>query len=88
MGMPCEINSVLKLKRDQGYPDRLALGDRHRVQKEGYRILPMDVPIALVDDDWTIRADIAIGQLTWHRGKTVLEFAIVRLYDPPISARA
>ncbi len=45
MGMPCQVNSILKLKAAQGYPESLKIGDRHQVQKGGYRILPLDVPL-------------------------------------------
>jgi hypothetical protein len=45
MGMPCEINSILKLKPSQGYPEELQPGSKHQASKEGYRIIPVDVPI-------------------------------------------
>ncbi len=41
MGMPCEINSVLKLTSVQVYPASLEVGTSHRVQKTGYRIFPL-----------------------------------------------
>jgi hypothetical protein len=45
MGMPCEVNSILKLKPSQGYPKNLSIGTQHQAFKEGYRIIPVDVPI-------------------------------------------
>jgi len=87
MGMPCEVNSVLKLTPSQGYPDRLEVGAKFRAEKAEYRILPIDVPIALVDADWMVRADVTIERLTWSDGATKLEFTISRLYDTPVSAK-
>jgi len=84
MGMPCEINSLLKLTPAQGYPVRLERGQRHRVQKAGYRILPMDVPILLVDEHWQAAADVRICTLVWEHDTTTLVFEIDRLYDPPV----
>ncbi len=81
MGMPCEINSLLKLKPDQGYPAMLEVGARHRVQKDGYRIFPLDVPLCLVDENWLAHADIIIEKLTWRDQTTILEFKINRLYS-------
>ncbi len=66
MGMPCEVNSILKLKLSQGYPDQLKKGQRYSAQKESYRIIPMDVPILLVDEDWFAYADIKICRLVWE----------------------
>ena len=87
MGMPCEVNSLLKLSRSQGYPARLEVGDRHTVHKTGYRILPMDVPILLVDADWLAHADIKIVSLTWAANMTHIEFEITRLYAAPFATQ-
>lgn len=83
MGMPCEVNSILKLKPSQGYPDHLEKGQRYSAQKEGYRIIPIDVPILLVDENWFAYADIKICRLVWESGITDIEFEIDRLYDSP-----
>ncbi len=85
MGMPCEVNSILKLTPSQGYPDELTVGERFKIEKSGYRIVPIDVPIMLVDADWMARADVVIETLTWSGGVTQLEFAIARVYDLPVS---
>jgi hypothetical protein len=87
MGMPCEINSLLKLSPDQGYPAGLVVGDRHRVQKSGYRIFPLHVPLALVDEGWLAHADIVIDRLTWAEQTTLLEFRVDRLYPQPFALR-
>jgi hypothetical protein len=85
MGMPCEINSILKLNVD--YPDRLILGAIHNAEKSGYRIVPIDVPIQLVNSDWQATADVVIRQLVWENQTTKLRFEIVRIYDTPIPLR-
>lgn len=83
MGMPCEVNSILKLKASQGYPDSLELGSRHQVQKDGYRIFPLDVPLCLVNANWQAHADVVIEKLVWEQQTTHLHFKIVRVYDRP-----
>ncbi|MEO0488087.1 MAG: DUF2584 family protein [Cyanobacteria bacterium P01_A01_bin.123] len=87
MGMPCEINSILKLKPTQGYPALLAIGACHQVQKEGYRLFPLDVPICLVDENWLAHADIVIERLAWENQTTTLEFSIARIYATPFSVK-
>lgn len=83
MGMPCEVNSILKLKPSQGYPEDFSIKTQHQASKEGYRIIPVDVPIPLVDENWVAHADIVINKLTWENYQTVVLFAIHRIYDEP-----
>jgi Protein of unknown function (DUF2584) len=87
MGMPCQVNSILKLKTGQDYPAELAVGLRYEVTKEGYRIFPIDVPIALVDEHWMAYADVIIRKLTWEKGETAIAFEIHRLYLTPFSCK-
>ncbi len=85
MGMPCEINTILKLKPSQGFPEKLELSARYQVFKEGYRILPVDVPIFLVDESWVTHADVVINRLVWEKNQTIIDFEIRKLYSPPFS---
>lgn len=77
--MPCEVNSILKLAAD-AYPAVLEVGVQAEAVKPGYRIFPIDVPIALVDSQWLAHADVVIRRLTWERGQTYLRFEIQRVY--------
>ena len=83
--MPCEVNSILKLKPSQGYPEQLKVTSQHQALKEGYRIIPIDVPIPLVDEDWIAHSDIIISKLTWENNKTTIVFAIQKIYNLPFS---
>jgi hypothetical protein len=87
MGMPCQVNSILKLTPAQGYPAGLKVGTHHRVQKSGYRIFPLDVPLCLVDENWLAHADITIEKLTWEHQTTYLEFSVSRVYTTPFSTQ-
>jgi hypothetical protein len=81
MGMPCEVNSLLKLNPSQGYPGQLELRAQHQACKEGYRIIPVDVPILLVDEHWIAHADIVLRKLTWEKNQTNILFEIDRIYS-------
>ena len=83
MGMPCEINSILKLTPAQGYPQPLDPDRQYRVTKQGYRLMPIDVPIPLVNENWIAHADIIIDRLTWESQQTTICFKISRLYPTP-----
>jgi len=83
MGMPCEVNSILKLTLAQGYPAQLEKGKLYNAQKESYRIFSLDVPIPVVDQAWVAYADAIITKLTWEQGITYLEFKVSRIYQSP-----
>jgi Protein of unknown function (DUF2584) len=87
MGMPCEINTILKLSPSQGYPQRLDTTKVYLAQKTGYRIFAVDVPIMLVDNDWVGHADIVITQLKWENNHTFLTFKVVRIYQQSFAVR-
>ena len=80
MGMPCQVNSIVKLNGVE-FPSPLKLNAVHKAQKSGYRIFPIDVPLQLVDDAWRAHANVVIIQLTWANQQTVLEFRIERIYE-------
>ena len=87
MGTPCEINSILKLKPSQNYPKRLVVGELHQAKKDGYRIVPLDVPISLVDQDWVAHADVIVEKLTWHERTTHIDFRVSRVYKTSFSLK-
>ncbi|BAY42530.1 hypothetical protein SAMD00079811_01070 [Scytonema sp. HK-05] len=87
MGMPCEINNILKLNPSQGYPKQLIIKSQHQVSKNGYRIVSVDVPVPLVDENWVAHADVIIRRLIWEKGETIVIFEIDRIYELPFSVK-
>jgi hypothetical protein len=86
MGMPCEINSIVKLSQTD-FPDNLVVNDTYTIRKTGYRIFPIEVPLQLVDANWMAHADVAICQLIWAGGETQITFQVVRCYVQPQSVK-
>ncbi len=86
MGMPCQVNSIVKLDRAM-FPIQLTLGTIHTAQKSGYRIFPIDVPLQLVDEQWQAQADVVIEQLIWENQMTTIGFRIHRVYAQPFSVK-
>jgi len=87
MGMPCEVNSILKLSDSQGYPQQLELDVLYKAQKKGYRIIPIDVPIFLVNDDWIAQAEVIIYKLIWLQGNTHVEFKVNKVFEFPLKMK-
>jgi Protein of unknown function (DUF2584) len=86
MGMPCEINSIVKLN-PAVFPADLTIGAIHTATKSGYRIFPIDVPLQLVDEHWQAQADVVIQQLTWENQRTTIVFRIHRVYPQIFAVR-
>jgi Protein of unknown function (DUF2584) len=86
MGMPCEVNSLVKLKSGE-FPQELTIGATHRSTKSGYRIFPIDVPLQLVDEQWLAQADVVIQQLIWENQMTTIVFRIQRVYPQAFSVK-
>jgi Protein of unknown function (DUF2584) len=84
MGMPCEINSIVKLN-GAAFPADLTIGAVHTATKSGYRIFPIDVPLQLVDEQWQAHADVVIQQLIWENQTTTIGWRIHRIYAEPFS---
>ncbi|NDJ18325.1 DUF2584 family protein [Myxacorys almedinensis] len=87
MGMPCEVNCILKLSAGTGYPTKLVLHSEHQATKPGYRIFAIDLPIPLVDENWLTHADVVIDHLAWQQKQTQLTFRIVRIYTQPFAMK-
>ncbi|MGA7936982.1 MAG: DUF2584 family protein [Kovacikia sp.] len=87
MGMPCTVNSILKLNLNEGYPETLKLGLSYQASKKGYRIIPIDVPVQLVDENWAAHAEVIIHKLIWEAQTTRMEFSISKIYPLPIKLK-
>ena len=88
MGMPCEVNSILKLTPSQGYPPELEKEQLYQGRKEGYRIIPVDVLLPLVDEHWRVQAEIKIRKLVWENGMTIVNFEVERIYPASSSTHS
>jgi hypothetical protein len=86
MGMPCEVNSIVKLNQS-AFPTELKIDTIHTAQKSGYRIFPIDVPLQLVDEQWQAQADVVIQQLIWENQMTTIMFRIHRVYAQSFAMR-
>lgn len=83
--MPLELNTILKLSPNQGYPSSITVGNVYVAIKQDYRLYPINIPISLVNKSWEAYADVIIFRLTWEEQKTILVFEIVKIYEKPLS---
>jgi len=76
MGFVTEFNWVLKLTRSS-LELPLTPGMTRQFEKSDLRIYPIDIPIDLVDEDWTVQARIRITEVTVGHGKTRGSYTVV-----------
>lgn len=69
MGMPLELNTILKLSPNRGYPSSITVGNVYVAIKQDYRLYPINIPISLVNKSWEAYADVIIFRLTWEEQK-------------------
>lgn len=76
MGMPLELNTMIVTKgREQRIEENLFV-----VEKEGYRLYPIDIPI---DVRKTIESDTSgtavIKKVEWQESRTLLTYQLISL---------
>jgi len=60
-------------------------GKTYDFQKDGSRIYPVDAPIDLANDEWTVVARIAVRQFCVSGSKTTGSFEVLSIYDSSTS---
>jgi hypothetical protein len=78
--MLLEINSILQLSIEQGFPKSLVIGKKYKGAKKGYGLYPIDDPIDLVDDNWICKCQVIIKRVVLEANMTQLEFTVYRFY--------
>jgi hypothetical protein len=81
MGVPVEMNTVLKLSVGQGFPENPALETEYRFEKDGTRFYPIGVPVELINADWQTIGKAVIDEFTVSTERTSGKFRIVKLFS-------
>ena len=82
MGLPVEMNTVLKLSADQGLPDNPQLDTDYRFTKDGTRFYPIGVPVELIGPDWKTVGKAVIDEFTVSTQATSGRFRVVKVFSP------
>ena len=81
MGVPVEMNTVLKITPDQGLPENPQLDTVYAFAKDGTRFYPIGVPVELIGPDWKTVGKAVIDEFTVSTEATRGKFRIVKLFD-------
>lgn len=82
MGVPVEMNTVLKLSPEQGLPEDPVAGEAYAFRKSGPRIYPLGVPVELIGPDWKTRGKAVIDAFTVSLEETRGRFRVVQVFRP------
>ena len=81
MGYKTEFNFALKLKKEQGMPERLCEEEIYPFIKKENRVYPINSPLDLINSDGEAVAKVVIIESTNLPNETKGKFKIVRLYN-------
>lgn len=82
MGYLLEINSLLKIPKTSGIDlKKIKAGEKYTVEKQGERLYPLNIPLDLCDEDYKYYGKVVIRKLSLEKGKTVLEFEVIKVFD-------
>ncbi len=70
MGYVTEFNWVLKLKKEQGFPDSLDVGALYDFRKPEKRVYPVGIPVFLADSSWNVCASVVIKEFAVKGNET------------------
>ena len=77
MGMPMELNWLIVTK---GNEERINEGNLYSLEKEGYRLYPLDIPINIARTKTSKPLGTAvIKKLQWEAGLTRIEYDLTKL---------
>lgn len=81
MRFQTEFNYMLKVRQGQGLPANPKVGGVYHFEKTIERIYPLNNPIYLVDDDYTVHGKCIILEYFVGNGITKGKYKIFELYD-------
>lgn len=82
MGYRLEFNTILSVPDGQVDLDNLVVGQSYKITKPNERLLPLDIPIDLSDENYRFIAKAAVRKLTLTKSQTELEVEILKLFTP------
>jgi hypothetical protein len=80
MGYKVEINTMLRLAKDEAGPGQLKIGETYVIKRENARIYPVNIPILLLLEDWTVFGYCEITLSTSSDAGTSIRFKLLSTF--------
>ncbi len=81
MGWHVEVNTVLRLGKDDVDTTKLQVGDKFGVKRQNVRIYLVDIPILLLSEDWRVLGYCVVRKSTIEGKEMLLEVELVSLFS-------
>lgn len=81
MGWHTEINTMLRLGKNDSARDQLSVGKVFTTTKSNIRIYPIDIAILLLSEDWTILGYCAIRRSEMKGSSMSLDIEVLSLFS-------
>lgn len=80
MTTPAKIMALLTLESDS--PKELVVGQEYSVHKDGYRIIPFNVPMELADENFLYLGKVKVIKIVVTTNGTDITFQVLKLFTP------
>lgn len=80
MSTPVKLNALLTLNADS-FLD-LVVGQEYIVKKDGFRIMPFEIPMELADSNFNYLGKVKVIKLVVTPDSTEITFIVLKLFSP------
>lgn len=75
-----KLNGIISLPAD--FTQTLELGKRYTIEKDGYRILPFNIPVEVADDNNHYLGKARVKEIKITESGTLLTFEMIKMFTP------
>jgi hypothetical protein len=79
MSTNVKLNALLSLPKDFG--DKLTEGESYTIEKDGYRIMPLGIPMELSDHEHKYLAKVVVEEIKSVPGKSFVTFKVFKIFS-------
>lgn len=80
MSTSVKLNALLSLPED--FSEELIEGNSYTILKDGYRIMPFNMPMELSTHDHKYLAKVVVEELRTNSEGTFVTFRVIKLFSP------
>lgn len=81
MGYHIEFNCLLVVPNEAFDLNTMKIGQTYKLEKEGERLYPLNIPFEVCDEDYNYYGKIAVRKLSLEKNKTYLEFELLKVFS-------
>lgn len=79
MSTNAKLNALLSLP--VGFSEELTEGKKYTIKKDGYRIMPLGIPMELSDHNHKYLAKVIVEEIRSIPGKSFITFKVMKIFS-------